>query len=161
MKLLRAGGLRNQSRTIDVMLDDADYEWAQRYHWCVAVRSRHAYAVRYSGRKIFYLHRELMGLVEGDKREVDHINHNSLDCQRSNLRIVTHAQNGQNLPARGRGSTSQYRGVYYVGRNLVKPWVARVGTGNQLRHVGYFRTEEEAAQAAQAFRLQHHPGATC
>jgi len=42
------------------------------------------------------LHRLVVNAQPGD--EVDHINHDRLDCRRANLRFVTRSQNNQNWP---------------------------------------------------------------
>jgi len=44
---------------------------------------------------------------------VDHINKNTLDNRKENLRLVTKSENGQN--SKQRGGTSQYRGVFKRG----------------------------------------------
>ncbi len=53
-------------------------------------------ATSVGGRPVtLYLHREIAGLTPGDGLEVDHINNDRLDNRRSNLRVLTHAQNRQ------------------------------------------------------------------
>jgi hypothetical protein len=42
------------------------------------------------------MHRQLLGLCRGDKHEGDHINHDTLDNQLENLRVVSKSQNQQN-----------------------------------------------------------------
>lgn len=54
------------------------------------------------------LHRLLMAAPE--ELEVDHINGDTLNCRRSNMRLATKAQNAQNKRPSGRNS-SGYRGV--------------------------------------------------
>jgi hypothetical protein len=71
----------------------------------------------------------------------DHINGNSLDCRRSNLRNATRSQNAQNIP-KGNGGTSRYKGVGKR-QNGKGRWRARLGK----KHVGTFETELGAAKA--------------
>lgn len=70
--------------------------------------------VRVGDRKqrTIYLHREVLRAVIGDLGvlEVDHIDGDTLDCRRSNLRIATHQQNARNV-GRKRSNTSGYKGV--------------------------------------------------
>lgn len=98
----------------DLIVDDEDWGIIGRYNWKV---DRHGYLFRWatvaemrdqslSSRHIS-LHRQLMGLPKG--KQVDHINGNRRDNRRSNLRIVTHRQNTQNVKTR---AASGQRGVY-------------------------------------------------
>ena len=102
------------------------------------------------------MHRVILGLEYGDKREGDHKNHNGLDNQRSNLRISEGAQNKMNRSSVN-GATSKYlgvciyttNGVYKNKLGIVKtyqyPPKWRAKAGNIF--IGYFKTEEEAARA--------------
>jgi hypothetical protein len=56
------------------------------------------------------MHRFILGLQPGDKRQGDHINGNSLNNQRCNLRIATNSQNGANARKHS-NNTSGYKGV--------------------------------------------------
>ncbi len=107
---------------------------------------------RWSARK---LHRDLLGLKRGDRRQGDHRNHDLLDNRRSNLRIVTNAQNGQNRNGAYRGSTSRHRGVCWAGREA--KWRVTACVDGRRFHLGYFDDEQEAAGVAAAFRAEHMP----
>jgi hypothetical protein len=99
------------------------------------------------------IHRLLLGLTYGDKREGDHVNLNRLDNRRINLRVVTRAQNSQNRPVMHH--TSRYRGVSWYKK--LQKWVAKgVKDGRQI-HLGYFDDEEEAYRTSLAFRKEHMP----
>jgi HNH endonuclease len=99
-------------------------------------------------RRALYLHREVLGLVHGDGLQGDHIDGNALDCRRSNLRVVTHAQNGQNQ--KPRGGTSAHRGVYW--NRQIRKWVANGRDHGKTRYLGSFEDELEAAAVARAWR---------
>ena len=77
-----------------------------------------------------------MGLVPGDKRQVDHINGNRLDNRRSNLRVCTARENRRNACKRS-DNTSGYKGVIRVGRD---------GSYRAVLAVGGFTSPEEAAR---------------
>lgn len=96
--------------------------------------------------------RQILGLKIGDPRQADHINRDRLDNRRTNLRIVTHQQNHQNRPS-DRGSASPFRGVTRDG----EWWRASVFLNGRRVNLGRFADEQEAAQAAAAFRAEHMP----
>lgn len=137
-------------------IDAAQAEWAGQWRWC---RNTNGYAVRYQhgGRpKAIFMHRELLGLAYGDKREVDHIDRDRLNNTGANLRIVTRHQQMQNVGS-NRGSSSRYRGVGWD-KNRRK-WLAYVTVGGRMHNLGRFDDEREAAEAAQAARKRLLPHA--
>ncbi|WP_342439310.1 HNH endonuclease [Paenibacillus sp. FSL L8-0436] len=81
---------------------------------------------------------------------VDHINHDTLDNRRKNLRIVTHAQNIQNRSL-SRNNSSGVRGVSYCkARGL---WEVKFRVNYTTKHFGRYPTLEEASLvAAEALR---------
>lgn len=138
------------------MVDHEDYEWAKEYRWHINT-SGYFYRDRTvdGKRRPIRLHREIMGLENGDPIEIDHRNRDRLDNRRCNLRYATRKQNGQNLSLHST-NTSGYRGVYYDKRGR-KKWYARVMVDGRFHHLGYFMTELEAGQATAAFRAKHMP----
>lgn len=91
--------------------------------------------------KTVFLHRE----VRPDSVQVDHRNRNGLDNRRENVRAADASLNAAN---RGKPTvpnpSSSFRGVHLItDRPLNKPWYVRCSN----RHVGYFATEAEAAEA--------------
>lgn len=97
------------------------------------------------------LHRELLGLSADDQRQVDHINRDRLDCRRSNLRIVTVAENQQNVSSYT-GSTSKHRGVSW--NTAMRKWKAKVHIRGKDVYLGCFDSEEEAGHIAHETRLR-------
>lgn len=77
-------------------------------------------------------------------QEVDHIDGNGLNNQRSNLRRATPSQNGANKGKKS-NNTSGYKGVYY--HPLSGLWAARVQFNKKVYSAGYFKTPEEAHEA--------------
>ena len=70
------------------------------------------------------LHRFLMGLENDDKRIVDHINRNSMDCRKCNMRIATQSQNCLNKSIRS-DNTTGFIGVHRSGKRYVASlWIA-------------------------------------
>jgi hypothetical protein len=118
------------------------------YRWCLSANGYAYRMARVDGkRQVIYLHREILGLVKGDKLHGDHINRDRLDNRRSNLRTATHAENQQNKPFSGT------RGASWSRTN--KGWMARCQIRRKQYYLGTYDTQEEAGRIAAAFRLQH------
>jgi len=95
-------------------VDFSDLKLVQRYNWlCWTAGDGRRYATtsrQTAGRRLrLRIHRLITGAPPG--LVVDHINGDSLDNRRSNLRVVTHAQNSQNRRGADRDSRSGIRGV--------------------------------------------------
>ena len=99
------------------------------------------------GRKQMRLHRFLTDCPEG--YVPDHINHNTLDNRKSNLRIVPQAVNLQNKSGAYRSSKTGIRGVYY--HKASGKWYGTVQL-DRKPHSKLFDTIEEAAQYAESTR---------
>ena len=83
---------------------------------------------------------DLTGMV------VDHIDGDGLNNRRSNLRVVSRAENAKNLTGVRSNNTSGYMGVNYEPRYRNK-WVATIYVNYKKHIVGRFPTAEEAHQA--------------
>lgn len=138
------------------VVDPEDYPMVARSKWHLDDSGRaKRNAVVAEGRRFgTRMHREIMGLEPHDPREVDHINRNPLDNRRSNLRICDHAQNHQNLGSYA-GSTSKYRGVSWDAPR--GKWKAQATLNYRNVYIGRYDTEQEAADAAAAWREEHMP----
>lgn len=81
-------------------VDPADYKRLRRYEWFSIKGTCNFYAVRRArGPKAtrfttIYMHRELIEVA--DRMLTDHVNQNSMDNRRANLRAATRAQNVRN-----------------------------------------------------------------
>jgi hypothetical protein len=103
--------------------------------------------------KILALHRVITEVGEG--LVVDHINHNTLDNRKCNLRICTNSQNNQNRKGAQVNSKSGIRGVYWVkGTNK---WMADISVGGKRIFIGYFKNIEDAKKAVIEARAKHMP----
>lgn len=76
--------------------------------------------------------------------ETDHIDGNGLNNCKSNLRIVTTAQNSMNAK-KAANKSSIYKGVCFHKRE--KKWYAYIRKNYKLISLGYFNEEIEAAKA--------------
>jgi hypothetical protein len=76
---------------------------------------------------------------------VDHIDHDGLNCRKSNLRLTDWVGNNQNATKGRRRHKSIYRGVSWDRTHW--RWVARVQHGTKKVFIGYFDNERDAAKA--------------
>lgn len=145
--------LQDRAGTITgyTLVDAADVAWVQQWRWQMSPVGR---AVRGEKGRTYYLHRELLGMAGDDRTEVDHINRDTLDNRRANLRKATRGQNAQNLPPRT-GTTSQYRGVAWS--KASGKWQAYAQVNRARVHLGFFASEADAAEAARAARSHLMP----
>lgn len=101
------------------------------------------------------LHRWIMDEEIPDGCLVDHINHNTLDNRRSNLRAVSHKENTQNRVPH-KNNASGFRGVSLHRASGL--WRAVVVADGKQHSLGYHRTPEEAAKVARKGRAQLQSG---
>lgn len=88
--------------------------------------------------------------------EVDHKNHNTLDNQKHNLRIVDQHQNRMNQRKR-KDNSSGFKGVSHhkSGRR------ARITAYGKVHFLGYFSTAQEAYEAYKVAALTYHGEYAC
>lgn len=105
------------------------------------------------GRKVA-MHRLVLDLWNDDGRDVDHIDGDNLNNQKSNLRIVTHSQNLHNTGKMVRGIlTSKYKGVSW--HKKAGKWQVYLCVKGHRIYGGLFTDEICAARKANELMLQH------
>lgn len=109
-----------------------------KYYW----NEKSGYARSSDGKEKVYAHRLVMnaGIYDINK-QVDHINGNTLDNRKENLRIVTSRQNGLNSSIRS-DNTSGVTGICWD-KNRNK-WLVRVYENDTAIYLGYFDKFEDA-----------------
>jgi len=108
----------------------------------------------YGKKKVFSLHRLITSAPAG--LQVDHIDHNTLNNRRSNLRFVTNAENQQNRAgAQKNNKSSGIRGVCFCTRE--QRWRAKVKLNGNEIFLGYFNNKEDAAKVAKEARAKLMP----
>jgi len=131
------------------IVDDEDFEVLSQRKWTALITGQHikrVYAYRRQmcdngvrkWQKMILLHRAIM--LPPDRTDVDHINGDTLDNRRSNLRLATRSQNLANN-RRALGATG-YRGVTTDKRAKSARYICQCGGKN----MGYFDTPEDAAR---------------
>lgn len=124
-----------------VLVDDEDYELLSQYKWW-AYGSKRPYAAtcnRNGKQKWTTMHRLLMQPPK--ELEVDHINGNSFDNRRANLRLCTRSQNLQNRRVMSNNQTG-FKGVSYDRVN--HKYKATIQNDGKQVWLGRFRTAEIA-----------------
>jgi hypothetical protein len=136
-------------------VDDEDYERVAQFNWCATVKQQGVYAVRGKGprgkMKMIYLHRFLLGAVAG--QYVDHVDGDSLNNRRDNLRLCSGRANVWNQKRKS-SNRSGYKGVCWdKSRRL---WKAEIRAVEGRIHIGRFEVPEDAAKAYDAAARKHH-----
>jgi len=133
-----------------VLIDDEDYERMRKHGWCVRVMSQHMIYFRsnisgFGKGRISMLHRFIVGCVPNDGKTVDHINGNTLDNRKCNLRICTQHENSRNQRIR-KNNTTGYKGVR-IRRQYTHTWDAYIMVDNKQISLGVWDNIEDAAHA--------------
>lgn len=129
-------------------VDNDDYEKFAIYRWYAdASRLSEIRAVRsinMGGKKIkrIILSREIMNAPK--ELKVDHINRDTLDNRKCNLRICTQEENCRNR-TKMTNSKSKYKGVGW--NTEMNKWIAKITSKGNRIHLGIFADEWEAALA--------------
>jgi hypothetical protein len=131
-----------QGRTSKI--DRSDLNAVAHYNWCSSSHTGKKYAVSRIDGKVRYLHRFLFGFPA--RVHVDHINGDTLDNRRENLRLCSHSQN-----LRNRGKTiankSGFKGVSMSNDKRKRKWSAEIRANGRRLRLGRFLTAAEAAMA--------------
>ena len=148
------------TRGLFAQVDEADAALLMPYRWHASSRRPHGvfYAQgRLAGKrgKIVRMHRLLLDFPA---LEVDHINGDTLDNRRANLRPANKRQQAGNSRADRNGhSTSRFKGVsWWTNRRLRSGgyWKAAIAIDRKTT-VKYRKTEIEAAKAYNEMARQH------
>lgn len=140
-------------------VDHDDYDYLKQFRWYGLpsrdgkIRALRSYQDKKTKKKIIiYMAREIMA---PDKNVyVDHINRNTLDNRKSNLRFSTNSQNLYNRNTYKPGKSSKYKGV--TKKKTDKKYHARIAYEGNKISLGYFDTETDAALAYNKAALIYH-----
>ena len=135
------------------IVDDEDFERVNEFKWYYNTNGTgYARRIQHIGMKdgkqilkSISMHRFIMG-VENSIVHIDHINHDTLDNRKSNLRLCTNAENGRNRKIQ-KGGFSKYKGVFKSSKSRIKPFRARIMFNQKPINLGSFAAEREAAIA--------------
>ena len=144
--------VRRKDFILDVLIDVEDVDKIKKYTWnalldkTLQIPSYYIYN-RYNskskGKGVIKLHRLIMDCPKD--KVIDHINHNTLDNRKCNLKICTHFENQQNLRSKKTEQTGVYTRKRIQRGKLREWWVANISK-NGKRYSKDFNTKEEAIQ---------------
>jgi hypothetical protein len=136
------------------LVDDEDYEYLNEMSWHAWYNkngdSFYAHHSTYRGRGespgVVRMHRLIMKATNG-KIKVDHIDGNTLNNQKHNLRMCESHQNNTNMLQLRSDNSTGYRGVSKYFYNGKKKWTACLSVKGKKFRLGYFDSPESAAHA--------------
>jgi len=129
----------SQSKTTSI--DDKDYEKLSSHKYYAKKDGNTFYAARYEGKTI-YMHREIMKAEKG--LQVDHIDGDGLNNQRSNLRVCTKKENSRNQK-KHKNNTTGYKGVTW--HKLSQKYNVKISIDGKRLDLGCFDNILDAAKA--------------
>lgn len=128
------------------LVDDEDYNAISRHSWHAINVKSYPVAARKTKketngkRRVILMSREIM--IPSPNMIVDHINHNTLDNRKCNLRVCTQSQNMQNR-IKHESKTSKYKGVSWDKKS--EKWRTTIKVNDKIRYLGLFNREDIAA----------------
>lgn len=125
--------------------------------WLAAENTpNHIYVKRIAKRKSIYLHRVILSRMVGRELSrhelVDHINHDTLDNRRENIRLATKSQNTANQ-RKHKDNRSGFKGIR---RNRGGGWSALICVNRKIIYIGTFPTPENAHAAYMEVAKMYH-----
>lgn len=128
---------------ITFFVDIEDFDKVKKYVWRISKKKNKYYAV--TGNKktgLLYVHNYVLNYTYNylDKKEVDHIDGNSLNNRKSNLRIVSRLENIQNVSAR----IDNKIGIRGIVKTKSNKYQVDFSFNDNRFHFRYFDTIQEA-----------------
>lgn len=146
----------------DVLIDDEDYERVMDrgpWHRIGTKKSDgpyFAHTLTSENHRIIQLHRFIISAPVG--LQVDHININTLDNRKENLRVCTNSENQKNKRDKAH-SYIKYKGIF---QGPAGTWKAQITVKKRSIDLGVFQIQEEAhaayCQAAKKYRREYLGG---
>jgi hypothetical protein len=138
----------SKTRGVTVLMDDQEWRFLQDKDLHLPSKSS-KYAFFHFEGKLVTLHKYVMyRLKQEDKLVIDHINLNSFDNRRSNLRVIGSSLNNQNSASRAKGSP--YKGVTPQGQK----WRSNLNYKGTQYYLGSYETSILAACAYNAMATE-------
>lgn len=153
MKKIYLSGKLGQGKF--ALVDSADFEWLNQWIWNYdkgyAYRTQRYGLRKFNKKKNIHMHRLILDAPKGFF--TDHIDGNRLNNQRKNLRIVNYQQSAFNTGLSSRNKCG-YKGVGW--HKEKEKYRAYIKMDGHQKHLGYFKTKEEAARAFNVMSKKYH-----
>lgn len=135
------------------LVSDEDYSLVSKYKW--RTDGRYGISHKKVGDKYrtVLMHRLIANTPKGFL--TDHINGNTLDNRRENLRICDRYENARNVGVPKTNKTG-YKGVRYNSKCPKRPWFSIIKFRSKAIFLGNYSTKEEAAVAYNNAALTYH-----
>lgn len=139
---------------VETILDLDDYEYFKNESLISMIDKQKKTRIYIKGftRMAYPLSRVIMDIYDS-KLVVDHINGNTLDNRRSNLRVCTQSQNLMNSK-KSSNNKSGLKGVSWHKKN--KQWQVFVGVNNKRIFGGYYKCRLLAGMKYDELAIKHH-----
>lgn len=136
------------------IIDEEDFEKVSKHKWKMH-GTEHVSTIDYSNnKKQIYLHRLIMDIHYEDKNiYVDHINGNTFDNRKHNLRIVTPKENGQNRKTHKNNKTG-ISGV--MKRKDTGKYRVTITVDRKKINLGNFKDFEEACKIREEAEIKYY-----
>ena len=122
------------------IVNNQDFKWLNKFKWYASVSRGYFRAARKLDGKKIYMSREIANKYEDICGFIiDHINHNTLDNRRRNLRLVTKSQNLANSKII-RKNRSIHKGLTWKKGH----WEVRIQVGGKMYYPGCTKDIKEA-----------------
>jgi len=130
------------------MFSKGDIETVRKHCWCYG----HEYAVTFIGEKMNKFHNILLGFQPTEQETIDHIDCNSLNNRRENLRVASKRTQMINQTVQ-KNNISGVRGVCYDRRG--NRWVATWQDGIDQQKTKHFSVRKHGESQAKQMAINH------
>ncbi|MFD0587696.1 hypothetical protein ACFQZE_06750 [Paenibacillus sp. GCM10027627] len=128
--------------------------------WDEDIQSYYAQATKYLGvdqngkykYKTLYLHKYVLDYA--GRMKVDHINHDTLNNKRNNLRTLKDSHNSTNRKSKNKNNKSGYRNVCWI--KSEQKWIVQISINKKNTRLGSFDDVHEAGRFAAAMRTKFY-----
>ena len=146
------------------LIDTEDLERVKSFglRWCIKNSSlpqhQYAKATRWEmvdgepKLKSYCLHILIMEVKDGG--DVDHINHDTLDNRKENLRVVTTSNNVRYRQCKNSNNKSGYRNVCWISN--LEQWCVQLHINGKNERLGFFDDVDEAGVFAKEMRQKYY-----